>query len=285
MRVSSLSNERVIALVSKYFVPAWASRDGYQLANSRAEREELLRIDRERRHRGLEGGNVCVYILDPDGALATTLPVQRASKPENLVPFLEKIIADRHLEPRNPEAIRAGAARRATPKPAAEGAVRLHVWTRMVDAEGNRGVSQDRVELAPDEWAALVPAADARQGDSWAVPEKIVHKLYRYCYPPGPHWDARDCKVQGGTLKATLAASSREEAEIRLQGELKLAFPATGKPTDGKVTAKLVGMAHYDRGRKVFTSLVLASEEAEYVWYWQGQPQPRKMLIAVELEP
>ncbi len=64
MRASSLSDERVIELVSRYFVPAWLSRDNYQLgARSDAERAEIRRIDLDKRKRGLNGGTVCVYLL------------------------------------------------------------------------------------------------------------------------------------------------------------------------------------------------------------------------------
>src|SRR5437588_11420983 len=100
MRVSSLSDERVIALVSRYFVPVWLSRDHYQAGQvTPAEHEEVLRMDRDRQHRGLKGGSVCVYILAPDGAVTATMPVQQAHKPENLVPFLERIGAQQNRPP------------------------------------------------------------------------------------------------------------------------------------------------------------------------------------------
>jgi hypothetical protein len=46
-----------------------------------------------------------------------------------------------------------------------------------------------------------------------------------------------------------------------------------------------VGVAHADCKKQTLTSLALVSEQAEYVWYWQNKPQPRKMRIALELEP
>src|SRR5437899_268639 len=147
MRVSSLSDERVITLISTYFVPVWHSRDGYQLAEpSPEERAELLRIDRDRSRRGLKGGTVCVFLLAPDGAVAATQPVQQACKAEDLVPFLETFIRDARLRPRDPAAVqgtRAGA-RAARPKTDKSDLV-LHTWTRADDREPNRGNSQDWV--------------------------------------------------------------------------------------------------------------------------------------------
>src|SRR3954453_19062092 len=108
MRVSSLSDERGIALLTRYFVPAWLSRDHYQLGPaSQAEREELLRLDRERARRGLRGGTVCVFVVAPDGSRPPTQPVQQACRPENLVPLLDRVVEREGLRPRSPAAARA----------------------------------------------------------------------------------------------------------------------------------------------------------------------------------
>src|SRR3954470_1958974 len=129
MRVSSLSDERVIALVSRYFVPAWLSRDHYHADQiTPAERDEVLRMDRDRAQRGLKGGSVCVYILAPDGAVLATMPVQQAHKPENLVPFLERVVAEQKLSPRSAEAAKATAAPPRPPvRPKTEGGLVLHL--------------------------------------------------------------------------------------------------------------------------------------------------------------
>ena len=103
MRVSSLSDERIIRRLSRYFVPAWVSRDHYQLDSSdREEQAFVAKIDADRRKKKLEGGAVCVYIVTPKGEVLATLPVQKACKPELLVPFLKKVIADEKLKPRRP---------------------------------------------------------------------------------------------------------------------------------------------------------------------------------------
>jgi hypothetical protein len=286
MRVSSLSDERVIRLISKYFVPVWVSRDSYQLdPRNKEEQAELERIDAERHKRGLEGGTVCVFVLDPDGDVLATQPVQLAYKPENLVPFLEKIIADKKLTPRDAEAVRATTVQPAEIKPKTEGGRLVHVWTRGDQKGVNNGLSHDRVELTTAEGKAFAPPSDSRPGTSWKISEEIAGKLFQYCYPPSPHWRAKDCKVLRATLTATLVAVSAGEARIKLEGEMELSFPHTGKPTDGRVTAHFVGVAHYDRKKEALTSLRLIAEQTDYVWYWQGKPQPIKMRIALEMEP
>ncbi|HTU17742.1 MAG TPA: hypothetical protein VMG10_06725 [Gemmataceae bacterium] len=284
MRVSSLSDRRVIELIRKYFVPAWVSRDFYQIeGDNNEEKAEIARLDDERRKRGLKGGTVCVFIVAPNGDVLATQIVQLAYKPENLIPFLQKIIADLKLKPRSEEAIRASAAEVAEAKPKTKDGRLIHIWTR-VDTGKNRGLSNDRVELTAAEWKAFLPPADANPGASWEIPEKIVHKLYQYGYPPTPYWRATDCKVVKGTLKARLAALSGKETRIELEGQMELSFPY-GKPMKGRVTARFAGVLREDREKKTLASLMLVSEKADYVWYWQGKPQPLKMRIALELEP
>ncbi len=284
MRVSSLSDPRVIDLVTKYFVPVAVSRDDYQ-RDPRVpdEKAELLRLDRERARRGLKGGNVCVFVIAAKGDVLATQPVQLAYKPENLLPFLQTIITEQKLEPRSDEAIRASAAKSADAKPTTEGGRFIHIWTRL-DTGGNRGLSNDRVELTPAQCKAFLPPAQAQPGTSWAIPEEIAHKLFQYGYPPGPQWMTKDCKVMKGTLKATLTSLSGDEARIELEGEMLLKFPV-GKPIEGRITAHFMGAARADRKKQTLTALELVSDEADYVWYWQGKPQPRKMRIAMELEP
>lgn len=282
MRVSSLSDARVIALISKYFVPAWVSRDDYQLdPRGKEAAAELERIDADRHKRGLEGGTVCVFVLDPDGGVRATLPVQKASKPANLIPLLEKIVADTKATPRDAEAIMATAAQPPEIKPKTEGGRLVHIWTRCDQPSTNRGLSHDRVELTATEMQAFVPPADAKRGDSWKIPDTIAARLFQYCYPPGPVWSVKESKVRSATLKATLS----DETRIQLEGELELHYPNRGKPTDGRITARLVGFARIDAKNKKLTSLALVSAQADYVWYWQDKPQPIKMRIAMELEP
>lgn len=286
MRVSSLSDGRVIRLISNYFVPVWVSRDSYQLdPRTKDEQAELDRIDAERRKRGLDRGTVCAIVLDSEGNVRTTQRVQLAYKAENLIPFLEKIVADLKPTPRRAEAIRATAALPAEIKPKTQGGRLVHVWTRCDQKGVNRGLSHDRVELTATECLAFAPPAKARPGTSWKIADEIAGKLFQFCYPPTPHWKAKESKVLNATLTATLVAVSAKEARIKLEAAMKLSYPHQGKPTDGRVTARFVGMAHWDARKRALASLALVAEKADYVWYWQGKPQPVPMRIALEMGP
>jgi hypothetical protein len=287
MRASSLSNARVIELVSRYFVPIWLSRDNYQKGTrSKAEWEEIRRIDRDKQQRGLKGGTVCVYMLAPDGAVLATLPVHHAHDPKNLVPFLKQIIDKEKLEPRNPEAVRASAAPRPKVQPHEEGGLVLHVRTKNEGARAGYGVSEDWAELTPQEWKAFLPSGsgEIRVGDSRKVDDKVADKLFLYFYPPGPNWKSKDGTVLERALTATVVSVTARDVRIGLRGSVVLSHPFGDKDTPGKVTARLAGVLHYDPTTKTINSFVMASEEANFVWEWKGRPQPEKMVIAVETE-
>src|SRR5262249_41213656 len=106
MRVSSLSDERIIDLISRHFVPTWISRDRYQMEKVSREEQLLLgKIDQSRRAKKLEGGAVCVYVARSSGDVIATLIVHKAWKPDLLIEFLKKIIADEKVEPKKAEKV------------------------------------------------------------------------------------------------------------------------------------------------------------------------------------
>lgn len=284
MRASSLSNKQVIELLTQYFIPVFVAKDdSRQVQPSKADLDEVLRISRECRDRNLPAGSVCAYIIHPDGSVLATQMVQQASKPENLVPLLKDIIAKEKLSPRDAKAARAAALRKPV-QPKADGGLVLHVWTRFEGGRADYGLSEDWVELAPSEWAAFVPPTGKKPGASWPVPEEVAKKLFRTFFPPGPNWDIRQSHVLKAGLTATVLTVNANGMEIALRGAVELSYPFAGPGTDGQVTAKLVGIVRYDPRKNALSSLALVSEEAQYVWQWQGKPQPEKMAIAVEME-
>jgi len=286
MRVSSLSNEQVQSLLQAYFVPVWVSRDHYQLGPvDKAEQEELSKADHGKISQGLAGGAVCVYLLKTDGTVAASLPVQQAANPEKLLPFLREFIDREKVRPRDLAEVQTRTdAAAVVPRPRSEGGLLLNVWTRSDQRDLNRGLSSDRVELTADEWQAFVPGRDTEVGSTWQLPAQVVDKVLQYGYPPLPHWKASESKIVSRALTATVVSASERETLVKLEGRLELLYPYTGKPNDGRVTARLVGVVRVGPMRQTITMLALASEEASYVWYWQDAPQVVKMRIAVELQ-
>jgi hypothetical protein len=285
MRVSSLSDERIIDLVSRHFIPVWVSRDAYQRSPpDRAERDLLAHIDADRHRKRFEGGTVCVYVVTPDGDALATMTVQRACKPDLLAPFLKKIIADEKLSPRDGAAVKASAAAIRATRPATAGGRLFSVRARFDEAGPNRGTARDLVELTKEQWGAFLPPR-AAEGAAWTIPRGTAEKLLRHAYPPVSHWDAKLARIHSCTLSARVVGPSRGEVVVRLEGKLDLVYPDKGKPDDGRLTARLVGYARADTGRRTLRSMELVSEEGRYVWYWQGNPLPRATSLAVELLP
>jgi hypothetical protein len=284
MRVSSLSDERIIALVSDYFVPTWLSRDSYQLGKPNREELALVgKLDADRKRKKFVGGAVCVYIVTAEGAVLAALPVQKASKPDQLSTFLRKVVDEEKLAVRAEEARKASAAPPpAKPQAQSKDGLLFTLRTRFDGKGVNRGNSRDVIELSEKEWKAILPRAKASEGHSWTIPEKTAHKLLQHTYPPLPHWNASHGKMEECVLKGKILSVNKDEVRFRLEGNLSLLFPHQGKPTDGKVTARLAGFATTKSGQ--LTSLQLVSEDGEYAQSWQGKARKTPMSFAMELE-
>ena len=279
MRVSSLSDDRIIRLISGAFVPVWVSRDNYQLPDAaKADKALLARIDASRHAKKLESGAVCVYIADHEGDVLATLPVQRAHKPELLKPFLDEIVRAQKLRVRPFSVARTLAAKQT----GTTGRTFL-VRTRFDDPGVNRGTSRDRVELTKEEMATFVPRK-AEVGARWKLEAAVAEKLLRHAYPPLPYWDAKLARVRKAELTARVVSIDDGVATLWLEGDLALDYPYKGTPTDGKVTADLAATAEVDVGSRRLKSFALASRGGSYVWYWEGKAQPKKVAFVVELE-
>ncbi len=283
MRASSLSHPTVRALISKYFLPVWLSRDQYQLApRAKADHQELLRIDRYTREHKMPGGSVCVFLVAPNGNVLGSLRVHEATKADKLLSLLEEVIQREKLTPRSAEAIKATASPMHTgiQNPEREGLL-LHVMTRLEERRAHYGVSEDWVELSASEWRHFLPGPRTGLGDSWKVPDEVARKIVQYFYPPSPNWKAQATTVRNCTLKATLYNRPRDEGVVHLAGVVELSHPF-GRDSPGVVKASVVGVIRYRLTDDTITSFQMASTEANYAWLWRGKPQPERMSIAVE---
>jgi len=283
MRVSSLSNAKIIDLISRHFVPVWISRDRYQLdAVDRAETDLIRKIDTSRREKKLEGGAVCVYITRASGEVFATMIVQKASKPENLEPFLNKIITNEKLSVRKAADAAASKAPPPTTPCCKTEDGRLFVARGRFDDRVNRGVGRDVVELTRAEWKDLVPK-QTTVGHTFAVPKATAEKLLRHVYPPLPHWSESKVKITTCTLEASVAETTGGVAKLRLTGKVEMIYPFLGKADDGTVTSGVTGVATVKDGK--LTGLTLVSEKGRYIRKWQGKSLPSDISFAVEMQP
>jgi len=294
MRASSLSNSEVLDLLSRYFVPVLYSVDDYQQAKKTKDgADEWDRIRQQAESRGLARGSVCVYLVDPGGGVLDSMLVDQAMKPAALVPMLKRVIEREKLQPRDLEKTRSRPAASLAKDASDRGGQKVNIWTRNLGANASLGASHDRVELTAEQWAAFLPESEIRSGMSWKISQQVIDKLYAYFFPPIQNYDAGNSTILSGSLNATVAEVSPKAVRLSLRGSLEMDHPlrAVEKPlafpakTNGRVTATVVGSALFDRQRKTVRAFQMVSEQADYLWHWQGNPVQWQFVLAAELSP
>jgi hypothetical protein len=284
MRTSSFSNDRIIKIIRQYFIPVWVSNDDYGIQQKQqAEADELRRIRQLADRNHLVTGSVNVYLVDSEGNPFTSMGVAKAMEAQNLLPMLERVVRDRDLKPRDPDAVQA-LANHAPPGATAktpDGLV-LHVWSRYLPpGEVEKGTTDDWVEWTKDEWTTLLPPPGSRVGSSWDIPRSVTDKVLSYCYPPVCEYKVASSKMREAKLVATLSAQSTRETHISLSATLDLDHSRDGK-IDGRVTAHLIGLVRYDPAQRKITSLQMVSTKADYQWHWDGRAANSRIGIVVE---
>src|SRR5213593_3292448 len=95
MRAGPLSNEKVIGLLNRSFVPVYAVNEDYRRDGPAPpeERAEYDRIYRAALAAKLSTGTVHVYIVAPDGRPTGSLHVAEAAKTDRLLELLESSVA------------------------------------------------------------------------------------------------------------------------------------------------------------------------------------------------
>ena len=83
MRAVSLSNNQVISLLNRYFVPVFLSNEEFRDGGSAAPeaRAELRRIFQEGYAKQLSVGTVHAYVVAPDGHLLDSMHTVQVAKP------------------------------------------------------------------------------------------------------------------------------------------------------------------------------------------------------------
>jgi hypothetical protein len=286
MRVSSLSDDRVIRLISKHFVPAWFSRDHYQREAAPEQDAEMDRIGRVAAAHKMSHGAVCVFIVDPTGDVIGSLMVQPASDPEKLLPFLNELIEKHHIGVRSAEASRATTAGpRKPPALKKENGHLFSIYCQYTDTIGRtRGLSHDWVELSPVDWAGFMPSGPVKEGDVWTVPDAVSRALLKYSYPPIPHWKVSESRIRNVQLKATVATLTDDrEVPLWIEGNVNLVYPEKGSDP-GVTTATFSGLCRIERATGKIKMFKLISEKALYTIGVPGKLYPRPIRIAVEME-
>jgi hypothetical protein len=113
---------------------------------------------------------------------------------------------------------------------------------------------RDFVWLKEAEWKSLVPA-QPRMGDSFAVPQAIQRRIFRFHLTEGPtglpgSWGSAD--VRKGSLTLTVQSVSDRAIELRLEGTAFLADHADPAKANTCFDVRLLGVLIYDLARQRF---------------------------------
>src|SRR3954469_15867304 len=131
MRAGPLSDDKVISLLNRYYVPVFVSNEDYEKDGPAApeEKKAKLGIYVEAVNNKLGSGSVHVYVVKPDGHVLETLGVVNATKDNGrmLVELLERCAKTMNVTAGDP-VVKPATVSTAPPAPA--GALVLHLVSR-----------------------------------------------------------------------------------------------------------------------------------------------------------
>src|SRR6266542_2937017 len=223
MRAGPLSNNRVISLLNRFFVPVYAANEDYREGGAQPaeEKAEYNRIFKEAHAAKLSVGTVHVYVLSPAGHPVDSLHVATAAKTDRLIDLLERTVEKLHV--REGKAVVLPATQSAPPKCASDSLV-LHLTSRSLDGKGawSDFPVEDWIVLGRDDWENLMPRSQVQVGDSWEVDNKISARLLNHFYPPTENNDVSKNRIERQSLKAAVVSLHDGVARARIEGELKM---------------------------------------------------------------
>jgi hypothetical protein len=158
----------------------------------------------------------------------------------------------------------------------AAGEVMLHLVARYVGepsfngADGNSIVQSIIVfrQFPGEAWirfkqsdlAALMPAADAKPGNTWELPAAISGPIYQHCYPPTEASFPARTTVVTQSMTATYLGSGR----VQLSGKVRVKHPWWNAEDEKYSECTFKGYADVDTASRTVKALRMASDNAKY---------------------
>src|SRR5713226_1147065 len=222
MRTGPFSEEKVISLLNKYFIPVYAVNEGYAKDGTQPgeEKAEYQRIYRAALDAKRPAGTVHVYLLSPDGKYFDSMHVAKAAEKGNLAELLEKTVKDLKVEGGKPVV---KPVPQSTPPKATEGAVVLHLTARPLKGGGSwGGISENWIVLSADEVKKTLPAGKVEKGTKWELDKDVAAKLLKPFYPVTENNDLSTNRIDRQELTATVLSVEDGVARAKIEGALKM---------------------------------------------------------------
>jgi hypothetical protein len=265
MRAGPLSDAKVINLLNSSYVPVYSPNEDYTGGGKAppAEKAERQRIYGDFISRRMGAGDVHIYIVTGDGRAVESLEVAKATQPEVLYGFLERVAARLSVKPGGPAV---------PPHPqSAPPTVEMDAMVFHTVARGaNRGSwrelpSENWTVLRPAEWTLLLPHAPAKVGDSWEAGEETVRKLLTNFYPQTE--DTRDAdrnSIDECSLRMKAIAVTEGAVHVRIEGTLRMRRFAPKNKVYTPISAGLIGFMDVSTGKPRIRRFNLTTWKAVY---------------------
>jgi hypothetical protein len=259
----TLSNDEVISIVNRRFVPVYVSNEDYVGNSAKVPEEErklYRKILQETHAKNLSAGSVHLYFLSPAGEPLDSIHVAQAKVDKVLAAakgVVEKLGTPEGktlVEPRS-QAV--------SPK-TAEGELALHLIARGVPGRAagfwQEIPGEDFIVYTREEWSKFLPPAGAAPGATWEVDREVALRLLNYFYPSTENNDVSKNEVEQASMKATLVSADR----VRLDVRLRMKHPFYHKKDEAVVEATAVGVVDVDPSAPAVRKFRLATDKATY---------------------
>jgi hypothetical protein len=269
VRAGPFSNDQVIDLLNRYYVPIHVSIDEYYFKDGTApgaDREELRQIVKKAwdGKPNLLPPDAHCYVLAPDGQPIDNMGLPNITVSERMMEFLERNI--RKLKTPAGEPLVKPAALAATPPRAKPDALVLHLTARYLPSTGAWGQlpAEDWIVLERNDWTKLLGPEEAITGTTWDVDKEVATKLLTHFYPPSPNTNLASNRFDQHALRATLVSVRAGVAQARIEGNLRMKHFFLPRQDDHQVEATVFGFVEYEAKTKKIRSVRLVTEKATY---------------------
>jgi hypothetical protein len=265
MRTGPFSDEKVISLLNKYFIPVYAvnedyAKEGTQPGEEKAEYERIYRAALDAKG---PAGTVHVYLLSPDGNYFDSMHVAKAAEKGRLVELLAQTVEKLKVEGGKPVV---KPTPQSTQPNAKDGSLILHLTARPLKGGGSwDGVSENWIVLNADEVKKIVPANKVEKGTTWEFDKDVASKLLKPFYPVTENNDLSTNRIDRQELKATVVSVEDGLVRAKVEGALKMKHTFYPHREDNNVVeATLVGYLDFDAAKQRVRALRVVTDPATY---------------------
>jgi len=268
MRAVTLADDKVRELLNGYTVPCYASNDEFDPKKRRKLSQEDLDIWMSKIHAatlnaGFDSGNVCVYILSPDGKPVDGIIVAQACQPNVLIPRLEAAIKKHNVKKGDPLI---KPALLSNPPKVKEDSRVAHLVARCTERAWMPTPAENCIVFDPEKQKKLLPGGNEKVGASWEIDKDVALEILCRFLPNIENTHFRIDRFKSHSLKATVVSIEKGTARARVEGsfEFKHDFypgrPETANTSEGNV----VGYIDFDPAQRNLKSLKLLAPAAKY---------------------